>query len=45
MILNQGGAKFEYEGTTYAVGAPIVGTSESVYEGLYGTIIEIRTEG
>lgn len=42
MIINQIGAKFEYEGTTYVIGAPIVGTPESEYEGLYGTITEIR---
>ncbi|MFQ7551244.1 MAG: hypothetical protein ACLRMZ_14105 [Blautia marasmi] len=42
MIINRIGAEFEYEGTTYVVGAPIVGTSGSEYEGLYGTITEIR---
>ena len=29
MIINRIGAEFEYEGTTYVVGAPIVGTSGS----------------
>ncbi len=42
MIINRIGAEFEYEGKTYVVGAPIVGTPESEYEGLYGTITEIR---
>ena len=42
MIINQYGATFEYEGVTYTIGAPIVGTAESEYEGLYGTITEIR---
>ena len=42
MIINRIGAEFEYEGTTYVIGAPIVGTPESEYEGLYGTITEIR---
>lgn len=42
MMINRIGAKFEYEGTTYVIGAPIVGTPESEYEGLYGTITEIR---
>ena len=42
MIINRIGAEFEYEGTNYAIGAPIVGTPESEYEGLYGTITEIR---
>ena len=26
MIINRIGAEFEYEGTTYVIGAPIVGT-------------------
>ncbi len=42
MILNRIGDKFEYEGLTYVIGAPIMGTPESEYEGLYGTITEIR---
>lgn len=42
MIINQHGATFEYEGVTYTIGASIVGTAESEYEGLYGTITEIR---
>ena len=42
MIINRIGDKFEYEGTTYVIGVPIVGTPESEYEGLYGTITEIR---
>lgn len=42
MIINQIGARFEYEGIIYVIGAPIVGTAESEYEGLYGRITEIR---
>ena len=42
MIMNRVGAEFEYEGVTYTVGAPIVGTHESEYEGLFGRITEIR---
>ena len=42
MIINWIGAEFEYEGVTYVIGAPIVGTPESEYEGLYGRIMEIR---
>ena len=42
MMINRIGAKFEYKGTTYVIGAPIVGTSESEYEGLYGTMERIR---
>ena len=42
MIINKPGSKFVYEGNTYAVGDQIIGTDESEYEGLYGSIIEIR---
>lgn len=42
MIINRAGAEFEYEGVIYKIGEPIVGTSESEYEGLYGRITEIR---
>lgn len=42
MIINNPGAEFTYEGTTYTVGVPIIGTVESEYEGLYGSITEIR---
>ena len=42
MIINRAGAEFEYEGVVYKIGEPIVGTSESEYEGLYGSITEIR---
>ena len=42
MIINRIGAEFEYEGVTYVIGASIVGTPESEYEGLYGSITEIR---
>lgn len=41
MIINRIGAEFEYEGVTYVIGAPIVGTPESEYEGLFGRITEI----
>lgn len=42
MIINRMGAEFEYEGVVYKIGEPIVGTPESEYEGLYGTITAIR---
>ena len=42
MIINRIGAEFEYEGVTYVIGESIVGTPESEYEGLYGSITEIR---
>ncbi len=42
MIINELGAEFEYNGVTYVIGEPIIGTKESEYEGLFGTITEIR---
>ena len=41
MIINRIGAEFEYEGATYVIGASIVGTPESEYEGLYGRPLTI----
>ena len=35
MVINRIGAEFAYEGVTYVIGAPIVGTPGSEYEGLY----------
>lgn len=43
MILNRTGATFTYDGITYSIGDRVVATSESAYEGLFGTILEIRT--
>lgn len=43
MILNRNGATFTYDGNTYTVGNRVVATGESAYEGLFGTILEIRT--
>lgn len=43
MILNRNGATFTYDGITYTIGDRFVATSESAYEGLFGTILEIRT--
>lgn len=42
MFMNRTGAVFEYEGTKFIVGQPVVGTDQSAYEGLYGFITEIR---
>lgn len=42
MILNEQGKSFEYDGITYAIGDVVIGTDASEYEGLAGTIIEIR---
>ena len=42
MILNRTGAEFAYEGVTYTIGGAIVGTAESEYAGLYGSINAIH---
>ena len=42
MIINCNGAAFEHDGVTYTIGAPIIGTDQSEYEGLTGHIFEIR---
>ena len=42
MIINRPGAEFIYDGASYKIGDRIIGTSESEYEGLYGSIFEIR---
>ena len=42
MILDRIGAKFHYNGVTYTVGDLIIANAESEYEGLFGTITEIR---
>ena len=44
MIYNRKGAKFEYDGVEYTVGGRVKGTEASEYAGLYGRILEIRTE-
>ena len=42
MIINKVGASYCYEGKTYIIGDKVVATAESPWEGLYGTITEIR---
>ena len=42
MIINRYGADFEYNGIKYVIGESIIGTRESEYDGLIGTIFEIR---
>lgn len=42
MIINKPGAEFIYAGVTYRIGDEVIGTAESEYEGLLGTITEIR---
>lgn len=41
MIINRNGATFEHAGVTYTIGAPVVGTDQSEYEGLTGYIFEV----
>ena len=43
MIFNRDGATFTYDGVTYTIGDRVIATGESAYEGLFGTILEIRT--
>ena len=42
MIINRPGAEFIYDGASYKIGDRIIGTSESEYEGLFGSIFELR---
>ena len=42
MIINRPGAEFIYDGVFYEIGDRIIATAESEYEGLYGSILEIR---
>lgn len=42
MIINKLGEKFSYGNVEYTIGAPIIGTDQSEYCGLYGCITEIR---
>lgn len=43
MIYNKSNSTFEYKGKTYKIGDKIFATAESEYQGLLGTITEIRT--
>lgn len=42
MILSKSNEKLNYNGQIYYIGQRIIGTDESEYEGLLGTILEIR---
>lgn len=42
MILNRIGATYTYEGVTYKLGDRVLANDKSEYDGLFGTIIEIR---
>lgn len=43
MIFNRNGATFTYDNVTYTIGDRVIATGGSAYEGLFGTILEIRT--
>jgi len=42
MFMNRVGAQFQCEGVTYTIGGKVCANDASDYEGLYGTITEIR---
>ena len=42
MLINKPGAEFLYNGITYHVGDVIIGSDQSEYAGLIGSILEIR---
>lgn len=42
MFINRVGAQFQCEGVTYTIGGKVCANDASDYEGLYGTITEIR---
>lgn len=42
MFMNRSGDKFKYGDVIFTVGQMVVGTDQSVYEGLYGRITEIK---
>lgn len=42
MVVNRIGAQYHCKGITYTIGDKIIATGESAYEGLFGTIAEIR---
>lgn len=44
MILRTPGDEFQYNGILYKIGEPIIGTEQSEYEGLIGSIVAI-TDG
>ena len=42
MIISKNGEAFSYEGITYTIGQAVYANNQSDYEGLFGTILEIR---
>lgn len=45
MIITKNGATFVYKDVTYTIGAKVYANGDSICNGLYGVISEIRTEG
>ena len=43
MILRENGTRFYADGKVFTIGGRISANSESEYEGLFGTITEIRS--
>lgn len=44
MIYKKPGEKFSYENITYTVGSRVLANEASEYSGLFGRILEIRTD-
>ena len=44
MIYSKPGQEYFCDNGTFVIGGPIIATDESEYQGLYGTITEIRTD-
>ncbi len=45
MVINKIGGIFQYKGMTYTIGQRIYANGQSDWEGLFGVITEIRTDG
>jgi hypothetical protein len=45
MVIKHTGAAYQYEGMTFAIGQRIYANGQSDWEGLFGVITEIRTDG
>lgn len=45
MVIKRTGDSFQYENMTYTIGQRIFANGQSDWEGLFGVITEIRTDG
>lgn len=45
MVIKRTGDNFQYENKTYTIGQRIFANGQSDWEGLFGVITEIRTDG